>query len=627
MGPVPRKAILRARRARRMLASVGCGLAIALAATACGSVGSTSRIGSTPVSGGVATWAEPAGNPPDYIYPFTPGQYFTVANTNYFQYLMYRPLYWFGKGSTPLLDPGLSLAYPPTYSGQVVTIRLKPDYRWSNGEQVTADDVLFWMHLMKANKVDWGGYVPPYFPDNVTKIRVVSTFDIQMTIKGAYSRSWFTSNELSQITPLPMAWDRTAAGKSNCTQVQADCRAVNSYLASLSGPGTYSKWAASPIWSIVDGPWRLTSFTADGQVTFAFNTRYSGQVPAHHITRFVEIPFTSEQAEYNVLSAPVGSQKLDVGYLPTVDAPVPPAGQTIGQNPLPGYSLTPLYTWGLDYFPINFANTTGQGAIFRQLYFRHAFQDLMNQAGVIDGPLHGYGVATVGPVSAYPATRYLSATGRQGDPFPYNPVQAKNLLVQNGWTVRPNGLSTCSRPGTGKGDCGAGIHAGQALSFTLNYATGLAWLESELKQLQSNAAELGIQVTLIAGSFNDVVSLASSCFGGSATQCHSWQMADWGQGWSYAPDYMPTGEELFMTTSFANFGQYSNATNDFLIRKTLQSSNLKYMYQWQDFLAKQIPVIYQPEAPSALVETTDSLHTGPWSPTLSINPENWYFLK
>ena len=56
----------------------------------------------------------------------------------------------------------------------------------------------------------------------------------------------------------------------------------------------------------------------------------------------------------------------------------------------------------------NFNNNTGQGPIFKQLYFRQAFQELVDQEGVIDGPLHGYGKPTIGPVSAYPATHFLS---------------------------------------------------------------------------------------------------------------------------------------------------------------------------------------------------------------------------
>ena len=48
-----------------------------------------------------------------------------------------------------------------------MTITLKPA-RWSNGEPVSARDVIFWINLLKANRADWASYVPGGFPDNVT---------------------------------------------------------------------------------------------------------------------------------------------------------------------------------------------------------------------------------------------------------------------------------------------------------------------------------------------------------------------------------------------------------------------------------------------------------------------------
>ena len=46
------------------------------------------------------------------------------------------------------------------------------------------------------------------------------------------------------------------------------------------------------------------------------------------------------------------------------------------------------------------------------------------------------------------------------------------------------GTTTCTDPAK----CGAGIKQGQALSFTLPYATGTNWIEEEMTQLQSNAS-------------------------------------------------------------------------------------------------------------------------------------------
>jgi peptide/nickel transport system substrate-binding protein len=603
-------------------------VAVLLVATSCGIAGKK-KVPDTPTSGGLVRYALPANANIDYIFPFTPGNYFTVVNTDNLQYLLYRPLYWFGDKGLPYLNPKLSLAKPPEYHGQTVTIRMKHGYRWSNNERVTAQDVVFWMNMMKAvvkvssSTVNWGGYVPGDFPDNVTNIKAKGQDVVTMTIKGKYSTRWFTYNELSQITPMPMAWDRSGDNqKSNCTQKIGDCLAVFKYLDRLGkNPDT---WTKSPLWSVVDGPWKLTNRTSQGLLTFAYNNSYSGPVPEHHISGFQEVPFTSEEAEYNVLAAG-GSEGLDVGYLPTVNAPVPPPGKQVGQNPVDGYDLQPLYTWGLSYFPYNFSSSNSQLAIVRQQYIRQAIQVLMNQASIIQGPLHGYGHVTTGPVGVWPVTNYLSPDAKKGDPYPYDPAEAKSLLATHGWTVVPGGTSICRLPGSGKTQCGAGVRNGAQLEFRLLYATGEAWLESAMLQLKSNASQVGIKINLVPMSFNDVLGTiyGQGCTGAGC----DWQMADWGQGWSYVPDYLPTGDELFQTGSFGNIGQYTNQRNDELIRKTVTSSNLKLMYDWQDYLTGQLPVVFQPTAPAALVESRDNLHIGTQSPTLAINPEDWYFLR
>jgi len=66
-----------------------------------------------------------------------------------FAQLMYRPLYWFGAGAQPLLNPSLSLANPPTWSANTATITLK-HYTWSNGSPVTTADVMFWINSSRT---------------------------------------------------------------------------------------------------------------------------------------------------------------------------------------------------------------------------------------------------------------------------------------------------------------------------------------------------------------------------------------------------------------------------------------------------------------------------------------------
>jgi peptide/nickel transport system substrate-binding protein len=593
--------------------------ALAFAAAACGSsnnTGSTSS-GGTKVSGGTAAYALPPSTTPNYIFPFDSSTYFSVANSEYFQYLMYRPLYWFGNGSSPTLNGGLSLASAPTYSGRQVTIRMK-DWKWSNGEAITAKDVIFWIHMMQAvGSTDWGAYVPGGFPSDVSNVTAANDSTLTMTMNKSYNTDWFTYNELSQITPMPKAWDRTASGPSDCTDHVSDCAAVYSYLDSQSK--SMSGWASSLIWSVVDGPWKLQSFNADGNSTFVPNTKYSGPIKPT-LAEFKEVPFTTESAEYNVLQA---GNSLQVGYLPTTDAPTKPVNQAVGTNPVNGYTLDPLYLWSINYFPLNFQSTTGNGPVIKQLYFRQALQYLMNQKSVIQGPLKGYGLYTVGPVGTYPATNYLSAKGKQGDPFPFNPAKSRDLLTSHGWNVVANGSTTCTDPAK----CGPGISKGHTLSFTLPYATGTSWIEQELTQLASNASTLGIKLSLEPKPFNQVTAIGA----GNCVVAHiscNWDMADWGGGWTFVPDYYPSGETLFLSGSGANSSGYNDPKNDSMIESTLTSSGLSPMYDWQDYLAQQVPVIWQPNGVYELTEVANNLHgVIPQSTTANLNPENWYFTK
>ena len=622
MGAFPSR---RRHRARVALAAACGAVAIAAATTACASTGASGPTGGTAQSGGgTATYALPPSTTPNYIFPFSSGNYFSVVNAEDFQYLMYRPLYWFGNGASPTLNTRLSLADTPVYKGADVTITMK-GWKWSDGETVTAQDVVFWIHMLQAvGPAGWGAYVPGGFPSNVSAVKATSPTTLTMTMTKRYNPAWFTDNELSQITPMPMAWDITSVGgkpgSGGCTAAARACARVYAFLDRQSK--TLSGWASSKVWSVVDGPWKLRSFNPDGNSTFAPNTAYSGS-PKPRLAKFQEIPFATESAEYSVLQAGAsgGTQKIDVGYLPAADAPPKPASATVGANPVSGYTLDPLYAWGINYFPVNFQSTTGNGPVIRQLYFRQALAYLMNQQAVISGPLRGYGKFTFGPVGTYPATQYLSPKGRAGDPFPYNPAKAGQLLSSHGWKVTPNGSTTCEQPSL----CGAGVRQGQALSFTLPYAKGTGWIASEMTQLQSSASAIGIRLNLEPKPFSQVTAIA----GGSCVAAHvscAWDMANWGGGWTFVPDYYPTGETLFLAGSGAYSAGYSDKRNDSLISQTLTSTANQALYTWQDYLSQQLPVIWQPNGAYQLTEVAGDLRgVTPQSTTLGINPENWYF--
>src|SRR5215475_705409 len=169
MGPAPHeqrsRRSTRFRLRRRMTMGVGAGaVALALVAAGCSS-SSTNGSGGTKQKGGTAVFAEPPSTVPNYIFPFTSSAYISVINSGYFTNLLYRPLYWFGNNGQPTLNTKLSLANPPSWSGNTATITLK-HYMWSNGSPVTTADVMFWINMLKDAKVGpihYGAYNG--FPD------------------------------------------------------------------------------------------------------------------------------------------------------------------------------------------------------------------------------------------------------------------------------------------------------------------------------------------------------------------------------------------------------------------------------------------------------------------------------
>ena len=251
-----------------------------------------------------------------------------------------------------------------------------------------------------------------------------------------------------------------------------------------------------------------------------------------------------------------------------------------------------------------------------QLYVRQALQDLVNQPLYIKKIFKGYAVPTYGPVPVLPANSYASKL-EKSNPYPYSPSKAKALLTGHGWKVVAGGTDTCIKPGTGAGECGAGIPAGTPLKFSEQYSTGVGSTTEEVTAEKASWATEGINVTISPASFDTVIGNAISCPKGCG-----WEMQNWGGGWTFAPDYYPTGEDLFQLGSEANYGDYSDYVNQTLITQTIDTNAT--LTSWENYLAKQLPDVFQPNQAYALTEYKKNL-TGvtPQNPFTGIEPEAW----
>lgn len=554
-------------------------------------------------AGGTATLALPPGTTPDFIFPLVDGAHYSVANIEQFQRLMWRPLYMYGKNGKPVLNESISLAQTPVFTNgnTRVKITLKP-YKWSDGKPVTSRDFVFLLNLLKANKANWAAYLPGDLPDNVKRVQVQNDHTFTLVLDHSYSPIWFTGNQLSQLMPIPQhAWDKTSAsGKiGNYDEKPAGAKAVYNFLMSQAKQPT--SYATNPLWQVVDGPWKLSEYRTDGYAAFVPNTNYSGPVKPK-LTKFVEQPFTTDTAELNVLR----SGGVDYGYIPQSE--VAQAKALEGQ----GYVFSPWVDWGINYMPFNFANPTA-GPIFKQLYMRQAIQLLIDQQGYVSNLFKGFGWPTNGPVPLKPTNPYVSELVKAG-PYPYNPKKAASLLKAHGWTIHPNGVSTCT------GNCGAGVPKGAKAEFKLIYASGDTIVSQEVQIWKSALSQAGIKLDISEGPFNQVIADAAPCKKGHPC---TWQIAYWGGGWLYGVNPIPVGDQQFLCGAGSNFGQYCSTVNDANIHAVQHQAGLAPMTRFENFMAQQLPVLWMPYRPYQLSMIKKTLHGVQQSPILSLTPEDW----
>ena len=590
----------------------------------------------TRVAGGTAYFTEGPQAPPTYVFPMYDFAECTTTNNVQFEDLMYRPLYWYGNDYRPTVDYNYSIGQKPVFSDgdKTVTIHLN-SWKWSNGEAVTSRDLAFWMNVVKAGpSTEWCGSAPGYFPYLITSYSSPNPSTFVLHFDKAYDPEWVILNVLSQITPMPLAWDRTSLA-------QPAPKTDNGHLADTTKAGAVAvykfldaegkkpaSWVGSPLWSVVDGPFTLQSFTSNGEATFIPNTRYSGS-PKASISKFVELPFTSEDAIYNEIRSG-GPSAVTVGNIPSQYA------QQASQLTAEGYADNKASSYSFNYFPINLqtGSTTSPGGepiryVFQQTYFRQAFQHLVDQQGWIVAFLHHTATPTCGPVPLSPPSPLVNATAVSFSPCAFSVSEAKSILTAHGWKVVPRGTTTCTDPTK----CGPGIKQGEGISFNLDYQSGVVAVQDEMNDLAAQASKVGIHLDLTSHPFQTVVGAAVPCTPSSAT-C-KWTAENWGAGWIYGPDYLPTGEPLYNPGAAANAGSFTNPQTSALITKTITgplSTESTALATYANQVSAQVPVIFGPTSVGTYQgdagTLVDSKLGGYAANALGfVVPEDWYFTK
>jgi peptide/nickel transport system substrate-binding protein len=602
--------------------------------TTAGKVTAPGGIGSVPIAptgetikAGTITWAMQPGATPNSIFPLPTSANNSVFNSLSFQWEMWRPLYWPVNGVVPEVEQNMSIANPPVYSNgnKTVTITMKSNYKWSDGKPITANDLLFAIDLIKAgvkeSPANWAVYVPGQFPDTLVSTSEPNASTLVLNLSSPVNPSWFTENELGAgPPPLPMPsflWAKTSTSGSVVPPsgwTPATMTKIFNFLTAQNK--SVSTFATNPLWQVVDGPYKLSAYNAtSGGFTMTPNTTYGGP----HVTpqsSFQGVPFTSNTAEFNAIK----SGSIDVAYVDYNDVPQLPEVLRLG------YSYFGMPDFGMTFANYNFKDKTGDfDSIIGQSYIRQALAHLVDDQGWITAYMHGAGAPAYGPIPAYPQSPYLPSNAAT-NPYPFSVQTAIDILKSHGWNVVPGGTDTCTSPGTGANQCGAGIPAGTKLAWNFIYSSSPSLIGNQATDFASKAKSAGINITLSSSNFNYLIT--NYIDPAAPANINKWAMMDFG---GETLDPYPTTFGLFNTGGGSQIGDYSNPTADHLINTSITGGDPAAVKNEAAFLTTDQPVQFQPnpDVVWAWKTTLSAQNPQAWENLTQYyaTPEFWYFNK
>jgi len=290
------------------------------------------------------------------------------------------------------LTPGLAREWEVSDDGFTLTFRLFEHATWSDGEPVTADDVIFTWDTAMNSKHDTAhlrGYIEP----NVESWRKLDDHTVQFKMKQEYFDAVGICGQLLPIIPEHVYGDYDEDTFNE--DIQDVC--------------------------VGSGPYVLEKWEKNRQIVLVRNNNYWGSKPALEriVTRIIknDLANLQEFKARNVdLIAPTAEQ-----WTESINAPwfrEKEVKKNLYYSPRGGYS----------YIGYNLRKPH-----FAEKRTRQALTMLIDRQAIIDNLLNGMGRVISGPFY-FKSDQY----NHDVEPWPYDPERAKALLADVGWEDTDN---------------------------------------------------------------------------------------------------------------------------------------------------------------------------------------------
>jgi peptide/nickel transport system substrate-binding protein len=410
---------------RKRLTSCTAAATALLLLSACKGAGASSES----ASGGVLRIGD-TGSTISSLNPFVASNVFELGIFRY----VYPHLVQYGTG--PEVEGDFASSYSASADGRTWTFHTRPGAKWSDGKDLTADDVAWTFQQILAHKSGPTARLASYLT-HVTKVEAVDKNQLTITFDAPVATA------LSQIAQVPILPRQV-------------------WQTPLSGDAGQLKNFTNDAPLVSGGSFILTEQKKDAYAMFKANPSFYGPKPK--ISGFGFQFFGSADAMVTALR----QGQIDVAY----DVPAT-AAKTLKAEP----SLDLLITPGMDEDFLIFNSSTGQRKHPELLdpKVRKAFHLAIDRKKLVDVVTLGMGAAATSVIPPSLPTWYDPTTGSEG----LDVASANAILDGLGYT---------------RGSDGIRVANGHPMTYELLQPTGLTGHDRVVDLVRADLAAIGVKV-------------------------------------------------------------------------------------------------------------------------------------
>jgi peptide/nickel transport system substrate-binding protein len=329
------------------------------------------------------------------------------------QNIIYEPLaYYSAFADEEIMWLAENYEYGPDYES--LTINIRPDITWSDGEPFTAEDVAYTLSQLQqlGSTVQWGADVQQYVSD----VAATDSLTVQINFNVPAPRFfYFMSYKFDQGVFI-----------------------VPKHIYEGEDWTSFRNFDLDKGWPVTTGPYEVVFASPEQKVWdrrdnwWAVDTGLVDALPAPE--RLILLPFgDSDLAAQAVMTNQADHARVSVQNAQVVLDANPDVTTHSGREIPYGY---------VDWWPMSlFVNTTVPP--FDNPDIRWALSYFIDRQEIIDVALNGVGIPSELPMPPYPGLQpFIDSISDLLEEYPtneYNPEKGADLLTKNGWTQDDDG--------------------------------------------------------------------------------------------------------------------------------------------------------------------------------------------